>query len=359
MHFSGIPSAMYEQIKTAMKRPEGSVVFQMPMFSSLVKATGDLLIFEVPVYPIYFRLERDQDANLRFYQSAPGTGTRVATINLAEFKDVENAGIGVRWSPDEIGLFVSETGTPSLQRQAKGEPSQRQFRVGSNGEIFQLGDASTRVMGARVFLDGKEVLRPTAIQVWDETLEAIDILQKGSSPDGFLYENVCSNMSVAMLVTGYESYCKQRFVELEEEGIVPDFDALFAAFSSVAERNKGLKDDILGEASSLDVSPVRLMIDRRRIDSQDFDKNKRAYNKGYGISFGGGLGLSNSVFEAMKNTMEYRHRIIHVDPMVTMFNQARVPPEEPVFSNRAFVTRVRSVFDSFIQALHSGCLTVG
>lgn len=63
----------------------------------------------------------------------------------------------------------------------------------------------------------RENPRITAIQIWEDTIKSIEYLLKGTSKSGYIFENICANLSIVILITGFESYCKCRFMELEEE----------------------------------------------------------------------------------------------------------------------------------------------
>ena len=68
-----------EQIRNAIKSPEGTVCFVFTSESDLFdpKIPGGLIL-EVPSGGHYFRLERTDAAEICFYHSSPGTGTRVS-----------------------------------------------------------------------------------------------------------------------------------------------------------------------------------------------------------------------------------------------------------------------------------------
>jgi len=166
---------------------------------------------------------------------------------------------------------------------------------------------------------------------------------------------VCTNLSIAMLVTGFEAYCKRRFLELEDEGVPADFDGLARKFLSKPERERGVQLAIVQEASRHAVSPARELLDQNRIDFQKYDRCKMAFNKGYGIKFGR-IGVSNKLLQELQRLIGFRHRIVHVSPLLGMLNQERVPPEEPVFPNRQYGEKALKIFDDFIRGLHAATL---
>ena len=355
MHIPGVPPEVADQIRAAMKRPEGTFVFHYQFDGLFDPALGHGVLLEVVSGRMLFRLERDASLNLHFVHSSPGTGTRVATASLEPLKGSRAVMIALVWSPQETRLDVADGRNPERSVSGKGSPSPRQFRIGANGAVYQVGDEGVNVMGVTVFSRGQPVLQPTGLETWNSTLEAIKVLMTGSSPAGYLFEVVCTNLSIAMLVTGLEAYCKRRFLELEDEGVPADFDGLARKFLSKPERERGVQLAIVQEASRHAVSPARELLDQNRIDFQKYDRCKMAFNKGYGIKFGR-IGVSNKLLQELQRLIGFRHRIVHVSPLLGMLNQERVPPEEPVFPNRQYGEKALKIFDDFIRGLHAATL---
>jgi hypothetical protein len=255
-------------------------------------------------------------------------------------------------------LGVSDAGNPGRFIEAKGIPSKRQFRIGPDGSVYQIGGEGVEIMGFSVFQKGRPVLLSTAIEAWNETVKSINVLLKGSLPghERYLFEAVLANMTIVMLVTGFETYCKCRFLEIEDEGIPPDFENLAQKFLSKAERERGEIDAIVIDASAKGISPSRILLEQNRIDFQKYDRCKTAFNKGFKIKFGEDLGVSNSLLEELQRLIGYRHRIVHISPLLGAANLERVPPEEPIFSNKHFAEKALNTFDDFIRGLHKATL---
>lgn len=79
-------------------------------------------------------------------------------------------------------------------------------------------------------------MQPTAIDSWKETVKAIEILGTGKSDQGYMFETTVTNLSLAILVTGFEAFTKKRFLEIEQEGIKPNIDAIVNSFFPRRER---------------------------------------------------------------------------------------------------------------------------
>jgi hypothetical protein len=238
---------------------------------------------------------------------------------------------------------------------ARGIQSKKILRI-VEGEIMQIGDDGVEVMEARVFSNGKYVLEPTAIEAWNSTIKAVDILQSGASEKGFIYEVVQSNVSISTLVTGFEIYTKKRCLELEKEGIKPDLDALVNRVFSNNERDNNEPENLRKKVEAIGKTLFEEII-QNKVNFQSYDECKRVYSKAYGIRFGE-LGLNSDELTNLQKTIQFRHRIIHVSPLLSIVNQSEVPPKEPIFSNKDFAKNSIVLFDKFIQLLHKATLNL-
>ena len=284
MHIPSVPREVAEQIRGAMKRPEGTITFRYRFGGLFDPTLGRGVLLEVTTGAILFRLERDPDLHLHFIHSSPGTGTRVASVDLEPLKGTMAVKVALAWAPEKTFLHVADADNPDRSVMGKGSPSQHQFRIGADDTVYQVGDKGVNVMGVSVFRGGQPVLQSTALEAWKSTIEAVKVLLTGSSPAGKLFEVVCTNLTIAILVTGFETYCKRRFLELEDEGLPPDFDGLVRKFLSKAEPGEPLA--IARDAAVDGVSPTRKLVDQNRIEFQNYGRCKAAFNKGYGIKFG-------------------------------------------------------------------------
>lgn len=352
-----LPPHIFKQIQEAIRQPEGTFTFnyQSPDLFDKEKEGG--IILEIPSGQHLFRLERDNNLCIHFFHSSPGTGTRVATIDLNKLLPAPNVFIAFSWTPIEIKLHVGPKVFGAKLVSTTGVASKRQFRVGKDGGVYQIGDHGVEVMGISFYQAGKSIVQPTAKEAWSETVKAIEILATGQSAEGYLFEVVVTNLTLAILVTGFEAYTKKRFLELEQEGLAPDTGAVIEAFYPKKEREAGIKSMLESEAQDAEVSVLQHIVDRDVINFQSYKNCKRAYNKGYGVKFGH-LGLSGNTLEALQSYIQYRHRIIHVSPSLGMLNQEKVPPEEPVFPKKETAKAAKECFEEFIEMLHQATLTL-
>ncbi|MFZ3069444.1 MAG: hypothetical protein WA052_04015 [Microgenomates group bacterium] len=330
-----------EQISKALKRPEGTMTFtytaEVDLYDPNIPGG---IIFEVPSGGHYFRLERTNNAEIHFYYSSPGTGTRVAVVDLKEMKPSKKTFFGFSWSPGEINLHVGPKINGATLVSAKGTPSSKTFRVAKDGGIIQVGDVvGNQVMGLRATLGGKTILESTALGSWNETKEIIKILHSGESKQGYIFDMIIANLTFPLMVTGFEVYTKRRFTELEEEGIVPDFAKIFEKMRPSKKYSNS--EEMLNT-----------------INFQDFKNEcKSIYFHGYNIRFHE-LGIKGEDFRKLEMIFNYRGRITHNSSLLSMLNESIVPQQDPVFNSKSQALEHLDILDNFIQELHKKTLSL-
>lgn len=320
-----LSSEVLEQIREAIKRQEGTMAFEYITEENLFdpKVPGGI-IFHTTSGEHYFRLERTNDAEIQFYHSSPGTGTRVASVNLRDLTPSKKVFVVFSWSPAEIQLHIGPRGENEKLVSSVGVVSEISFRVGKDGSIVQVGSPGVQVMGTRVNIGGKQVIKPTAIDAWNETKKAIEILLTGESKEGFIFETVKVNLSIVMMVTGFEAYCKTRYQEIEGEGIFSNSEL------------------------------VKEKLEKSKENFQDFDGYcKDIFKFGYNIKFF--ELVKPDEFIRLKQLFVFRSRIVHVSPMISMVNEFEIPKEEPIFSTN-IINEALALFDKFINELHKASL---
>jgi hypothetical protein len=349
-----------EKVKENICQPEGTFLFDYssPELFNAMNAGG--IIIEVPSGQHYFRVDRDQNMMLNFYHSSPGTGTRRASISLRDLEPVEEVMIGCVWSPEEIKLHVkprTDDANSDAEKMltAVGSVSQRQYKVGKDGGVYQIGDDGVEVGNVRIYMAGKPIIQPTAIEAWRETIKAIELLETGTSSEGYMYEVVVSNLTLTVLVTGFEAYLKNRFLELEQEGISSDVNAIIKEFYPKEEIMIGIERMLELEAKNEGKSLLEHVVGKGVINFQNYKKAKAAFNKGYSVKFGE-LEVSSYVLTDLQRYIRYRHKIVHVSASLSMLNQEKSPPDEPVHSKKEMAFEAKCCFCEFIEALHRATL---
>jgi len=153
---------------------------------------------------------RTPEMILEFYYSSPGTGTRVAKLNLMPFARVRAFSLSYAWSPERItvGLRSLEN---AMQRPAfaYGTKSEVVIRVGRNKEMNFFGPTPRMIIKkVQVWLEEELMFDYSAIEGWEETLYALKVLNAGIPPASddecsiLDYTVVTCNLSISTLVTG-------------------------------------------------------------------------------------------------------------------------------------------------------------
>lgn len=350
MHLPGIPIEKYDNIRKAIKTPEGTI----ELTSSSGKIFKEYNLLEIPAGSIFFQLERDSQNNLHFIHTSPGTGTRIATVNLNPVINSEKLKVVLRWNHEKIYLDVFSH-KPDVHIEGVGKSSQRRFMVGNNGNVFRMGDERVEISNVTVYSGGKLILESPAIDAWNSTIDASKILLGKIGTNDNYHERICANLTIIMLVTGFEAYCKRRFLELETEGINPNFEELIIKFLSKEERKRGEDESIRQDAAKEGISPTKKLINQRRIDFQNYDRCKTAYNKGYRIKFGSDVNIPNAHFGEIKQLIKFRHRLVHVSPSLNTINPENDIPEQ-IHTGKNYAQKSMKIIDEFIQELHKTTL---
>lgn len=352
----GIPEEKKTQLVEALRRPEGTITFIGKYEGIFDRSKGRGILLNVVAGQTILRLERGENLDVDFIYSSPGTGTRIATVNIESLKDSSALRFFLVWSPDEIRLHIGSAEGKSELLNGYGKTAEYQLMVGKDGSVVQVGNKGVEVMGVHVASGGKTILESPAINTWHDTIKAIDILETGTSKEGYIFENVVSCMSLVILCTGFETYCKKRFIELVGEGMTPNYSNLEKTFFSTKEREANLMDEFLRDAKLRGDSLAQEIVDRRRIDFGNYDDCKDAFNKGYGVKFPEDLGIDSLVIQRVKEFIGYRHKIVHVSPLQSMLNFYEVPFKEPIFAKKETIQVAREVFSTFIEGLHKATL---
>ncbi|CAF30613.1 hypothetical protein [Methanococcus maripaludis] len=345
-----IPKNILDDIIDKIRMPEGTVVFRAHM-PDLFDPKKYGVIFQATSGAHAFILEKNKDSKLNFYHSSPGVGTRVATIELNELNAKANIFCAFSWSNENIKLSF---GVDSILNHAVGKLSEKQILVGKNGEIIVI-DTNTNVKDLRIYdEEGNSILEPSAIIAWENNIDSINMLKTLDFKQSFMHETIFSNIIISTLVTGFEAYCKKRFLELEKEGIPVNENNLINLVFTKHEKSKRIPAKYSKEAKETGISLLEKIVLERKINFQNFDDCKKAYNKTYNLVFGT-MDPEKCNISELRKFFEYRHRIIHISLAI---NPLKIPKkgEVPIFSNKILVDNAIIIFDSFIKELHSHTL---
>lgn len=361
-----------EDVLDKLNRPRGAFTFSYQSKSLMDKNIPNATLFEFSTGSQIFHLSRNEKFDIVFRYSTPGTGTRQATINIADYEYSEDFFFALIWKPEDINLYIGIEGITKELLKAKGIESLPQYQEDKLGNIVQIGDMGVTVLDARIYQGGQQTLMPTAINTWKSTLESTKILLQSTSTEGYMFEVIRANYILVSLVTGYEVFSKKRFSEIQSEGIQPDIKRLYDStysnkyryrndlISRLLKKYLGVKretnyfEELIAEANEKQMSTSEYFA-TQAINFQNFDKNKEAYNKAYNIKFGE-MGIDSQIIENVRKYIDFRHRIIHVSPIEAILNPEQIPREQPIFSNDKLAYQAIGDYSDFVDALHKQTL---
>ena len=148
---------------------EGTLEFRITKGNLMDTSLENVLFFDIQVGESRFALHRDKNFNLVFTHWSTKTGIRVAKVNIREFNTDKGLFIALTWSGKENYLYVGEEGGLNL-KSSKAEQKGGEIRMGKNGALYQIGEESIEVGWYRVREAGRDVLEPTAKEIWDFTV---------------------------------------------------------------------------------------------------------------------------------------------------------------------------------------------
>ncbi len=298
---------------------------------------------------------------VRFTHAAPGEGTREATAILTGMKPVSELYFALSWSHAGISLAVGHPAESGYVLAEGALSTQRKLLVSDDGNIGEMAVGSSIIVtNVRVInAEGKLVLKSAAIDTWRQVTKAVRLLLehlKAGVVDHLLHVTL-ANQALSMLVTGYETYCEDRFVEMVEEGRLADFDRLVQKILGKSKHAQDIATQTAQSAERTGVSPIRQLIEDNNVNFQNYEISKKAYAACYGIRFGA-MVVSTVALSDMQRYIRYRHRVIHVSPTLQIYNEEDMPGKSPIFASYEVSTDALSTFESVIGALHEQTLQV-
>ena len=326
-----IPVQIARALSNGMKSPSGSVSVTITFEKSIYEKTEPGgVIFENIAGRHYFRLERTDDVKIKFYHSSPGTGTRLAVTDISKSSPSLKVMFVFTWSPQELKLYVGPKGvTGGKLEQSAEEISDKKLMVTQDEQVIEIGNLNVEIMSVRISKNGKVILDSSAIESWNEALQAVDVLMRATSVDGHIFEVVKSNFIVVNLVTGIETYCKRRLQELESEGIPLDYTNL--------EEQTGLKkEQIFAETTN---------------HFQKLDTMKKIWTHLLRINI---YEINPVAWESFKvELFPHRHVVVHAHSLRSEMNIS--DKKELLFITNE-LSRLKNNCEEFIKNLHSETL---
>lgn len=342
----------FDQLLKHVNEKEGTIEFRIATMGNLFdEKLGRVWVFDMPVGLSRFLLIREGYFNLLFYHFSPKLGIRIASLDVDKLSKAKGLYVAVTWSETESCLYVGdiERKVGLLSARAESQP----FRAisGKDGSFLLVGDEGLDVGIVYVKKGERVAVEPNAIEIFNFSIERVNTLIDGCSKGNFLFETTCVQAGLVMLVSAFETYCRKRFLEMELEGWFLDFDLLCAEIISCRYLDS-YKHEIEERSNTERKRKLELLIEDRRINFQDFDGCKEAFNKGYGVKFGEIPGITSQMIERIRELIEFRHKIVHSGRDATILNFEEFPDEKPIFSNKQSLEDAKNVLVEFIQKLH-------
>lgn len=354
----GLPPEALAQMREDLCRPKGNLGVLLPGHM-VFPMVGCRLLMRLVAGRVLCQLERKGDI-IYFTHASPGEGTCVACAVLATIAPASEMRVTLSWSHAGTSLLVQFPNDSTLIRGDGACSTEKHLIVGEDGNVGTVfTPPGMEIMSVRANLGGKLILTYPAIMAWRELTKAVKLLleHQRTAIDDYLLKILLANQALSMLVTGYETYCEDRFVEMAQEGRLADFNKLAAKFLNRPDRERGIAVQIIQQASREGASPVVEFVRQDRINFQNFGKAKTAYAAAYGVRFGE-IGVANSVLEDVQRFTGYRHRIVHVSPMLGVHNESEVPEETPILAGFDLSSAALYTYNTFIIALHERTLLV-
>lgn len=342
----------FDQLLKHINEKEGTIEFKIVEVGNLFdKKLEWVWVFDLPVGLSRFLLIREGYFNLLFYHFSPKLGIRIASLDVSKLSKAKGLYVAVTWSEIESCIYIGdrEGKVGLLSARAKSQP----FRAisGKDGSFLIVGDEGLDVGIVYVKKGERVIVEPNAIETFNFNVKRLNTLIDGCSKGDFLFETTCVQAGLVMLVSAFETYCRKRFLEMELEGWSLDFDSLCAEI--IPRRYlDDYKHELEERSKTKDKRKLELLIEDRRINFQNFNECKAAFNKGYGVKFGEVSGIKPQAIERVRKLIQFRHKIVHSGRDVTILNYEEIPDEKPIFSNKQLLEHAKNILVEFVQRLH-------
>lgn len=345
-----MPENVIKDLVIAMQRSEGTFFVEFENAEIMDDKIKHCEILCQASGSHIFVIERDADMKFRLCYSSTSGGSREAVIDLKNEFYCRFFKLLFTWSVNSIQLFLVLMYTPDLEMKlsAAGVASKVEYRLGEDGVIYKIEYGQGEFLSLHFYSKNELVLTSRAISLWGEAKQAAEGVLGLESLSG--REWVTINSAITIIVTGFEVYTKNRIIEIEKEGIVPDVESMIKNFSISDDRRAELMD-VLDKKNCTLLSAI---VKKGYINFQSFDRCNLAFKKAYGIKFGE-VGLDSEKIEAIKTLIRHRHRVVHVHPLAPFFAK-RNGKEGIELIDIDDIKKFIGLFDEFIKAIHKASL---
>jgi len=344
----------FDKLIKLMPEKEGTIEFRITEVGNLFDTDLERIwIFDLPVGSSRLLLIREGFFNLVLYHFSPEIGVRVAKLDISKFVHSDGLHVFVTWSQNESCLYVGDIEKKVGLLSARADIRSFTALSGKDGSFFLVGDEGVDVRMFYLKKGKRLVVEPSAIDVFNFSIERLNTLIEGCSRGDFLFESTCVQAGLVMLISAFEAYCSKRFIEMESEGWTLDLDSLCKGIFP-QKYVESRKSEIEEKSRTKKKSKSRVLVEDRYITSfQDFSLCKKVFNKGYGLKFRDIPHMELQIMEQVRKLIQFRHRIVHSGRDVTILNYDEIPDKSPIFSNKQLLEDAKNVFVEFVNKLHA------
>ena len=333
-----------KQLRDVLRMQKGSSILNFEQDIIFNNPDEYLELFNVVSEGHIFIL-RKENRKIKFYYTSLGTGTRLHEIDIFEIPKTKPVYIAFTWSPQESILYIDK-GYEFIK--SIGFDSSVKFRA-LKGKVLEFKNVDIESLR---FYSQEGNIKPTAIDSWKEIIKGLNILNESYKDNQ--HELITVNLSLASLVTGFENYLKNRFIELEKEGVKPNEEKLIKSIFSTHERESRFDYEDRKSAKELGLTLIEKLA-RDKIKFQNYNECKKVFNKTYNLKFSE-LGMTISKMNELKKYIGYRHKIMHVSPMLPILNEEEIPSKNPIIPKKILIENAIVIFDEFIKKFHNKSL---
>ena len=347
-----------EEVKNVLRKPTGSIIFSGVKQDFAPYISNKFTILDMVAGAHLFRLIKDENNILKFIHSCPSHETRYTEMSFNKFVNKDQIYIRLVWEQNNIKIQVSIDAQFNSFEEAIGKDAQFELYKDLSGEdVCWEKHSSIHYVSVK---SGKSILfQPPAIQAWRSIVFSVKLLfEKASLDNNYFLKLITCNAGITLLVTGLESYTKNRFIELEREGVNFDFEKVCGAFIPSYVIATGEKERILTNSEQQSISVPTIICSRKYINFQSYEDCKKAFRKAYNLSFGKDLTIKNKQLELLQDLILHRHKVIHAfhmeDKIVT--NKSKRPGI--LWANDTSYDIILNTFNDFIIDLHRATLKI-
>jgi len=286
---------------------------------------------------------------VRFYRSSDIIATRMAEIDISHYLCSGQLAITATWSSSEDCMYAGIIGCGDLSESKALDYPHIKLKIGSDGQVYRIGDVGVEVSYYATMIDGKKVACSTPKDVFDFQLKKVETLINLCNGADFLTETVLVQQCIVMMTTAFEVYGRDRFIEMSmRDGSLINLDAVYNFISS--KYGGKVRDEIESRNKTVG-EQVREFISKRHINFQNWKSFKDAYKDAYGIQISD-LGMDSDELTKIQSYIKWRHDIIHASNDMAVLNMDQASRQELIFAKKPIAEEGLFLFEKLIRLIH-------